>query len=457
MLLLHTADWHLGQTFHEFDRFDEHERFLGWLLDTIDAEQADALLVAGDIFDHANPTATSQRQLYRFLTSARRRRPRLDIVLIAGNHDSPGRLEAPSPLLETLDITVVGQVVRREDGEVDADRLVVPLHARGGKVAAWCVAVPFVRSSDLPASIAEPATSDSEDPAFALSPPSSSPNPQPSVLGPRSHRGEGAKTGSPYTRGVARLYQQAIERVLARRTGRQALVALGHCHVAGGAVTADSERPIVAAVLDAVGADIFDPRLAYVALGHFHRAQAVGGDERVRYAGSPLPLSFSETGYPHQVVRVELDGNRLAGIRSIPVPRFVGLLRVPTVPASPEQVLAEIAALDLPHADEARRPYLDVRVLLDGPEPGLRARIEEALAGRPVRLARIETTHAPAADAPDATAGARPLASLDDLAGLRPDDVFRELHRTRYGCDPPPELLAAFGDLLRESAEEGRR
>lgn len=71
MRLLHTSDWHLGQTLHNYDRTYEHQCFLDWLLDTIVSEEADALLIAGDIFDNANPSSAAQRQLYRFLQRAR--------------------------------------------------------------------------------------------------------------------------------------------------------------------------------------------------------------------------------------------------------------------------------------------------------------------------------------------------------------------------------------------------
>ena len=112
MRLLHTSDWHLGQSLHNFERTYEHQCFLDWLLDTIVAEQADALLIAGDVFDNANPSSASQRQLYRFLQQARVRAPQLDLVVIAGNHDSPGRLEAPGPLLEAHGTQVIGNVPR---------------------------------------------------------------------------------------------------------------------------------------------------------------------------------------------------------------------------------------------------------------------------------------------------------------------------------------------------------
>ena len=100
MRFLHTSDWHLGQTLHSFERFHEHQAFLDWLVDVIVAEQIDALLIAGDVYDNANPSATSQKQLYRFLRRAKSAAPHLNIVIIAGNHDSAGRLEAPAPLLE---------------------------------------------------------------------------------------------------------------------------------------------------------------------------------------------------------------------------------------------------------------------------------------------------------------------------------------------------------------------
>jgi DNA repair protein SbcD/Mre11 len=419
MRFLHTADWHLGQLFYEYDRTAEHEAFLAWLLDTIGAERADALLVAGDIFDHANPSAASQKQLYRFLSEARRRHPQLNLVLIAGNHDSPGRMEAPSPLLAAFDVTVVGQVARRDDGSIDTGRLCVPLRDGSGEVAAWCLAIPFLRSADLPSAGAELAA---------------------------------APTNDHYAAGVARLYHAVLAAALSRREPDQAIVALTHCHVEGGALSAESERAVVAGGLDAISRHVFDPRLAYVALGHLHCPQTMAGDERLRYSGSPLPLSFSEIDYPHQVVCVDLDSDRVAGVREIRVPRFVDILRLSEEPAPTNDVLAALEAIDLPEVEAGRRPYLEVRVRLDGPEPGLRARIDEALAAKPVRLARIETSYAHAAAEP----GAVRAASLDDLARLTPADVFKQLYRDRFADDAPVELLSAFGELLRVAEAEGR-
>ena len=91
MRLLHTSDWHLGQNFFGFSRHYEHQQFLDWLLLTLVEQQIDVLLIAGDVFDTANAPASAQQQLYQFLCAAKLNTPHLQVVIIAGNHDSPTR------------------------------------------------------------------------------------------------------------------------------------------------------------------------------------------------------------------------------------------------------------------------------------------------------------------------------------------------------------------------------
>lgn len=408
MRFIHTSDWHLGQTLHNFERGFEHQHFLDWLIDTIAAEQADGLLICGDIFDNANPSAASQKQLYRFLQQAKRRVPHLNIIIIAGNHDSPGRLEAPGPLLETLDATVIGFVPRQPDGAIDLARLVVPLKNKLGEIAAWCLAIPFLRPGDVPR------VENANDPVV-----------------------------DPYMEGIALLYRQAFDYAHSLRQPGQAIIALGHCHMVGGEISEDSERRIVIGGTEALSAHIFDAGIAYAALGHLHLAQSVGKQAHLRYCGSPLPLSFAEVAYKHQVLRVDLEGESVSQITPLPVPRAVELLRVPARPAALDQVLAALADLSLPaHADSQHHAYLEVRIRLEAPEPGLRARIETALEGKPVRLAKIETSFAPK------TAAANSPATLDELERLQPDDIFRRLYRSKYEQDAAPELCAAFAELL---------
>lgn len=411
MRLLHTSDWHLGQSLHNFERHYEHQCFLDWLLDTLVQEQADALLIAGDIFDNANPSSASQKQLYRFLRQARERMPQLDLVIIAGNHDSPGRLEAPGPLLEAHGTRVIGSVARTADGAIDVDSMVLPLHGTDGEVRAWCLAIPFLRPGDVPRSEAE---------------------------------------GDPYLNGIALLYQQALELALARRQPGQAIIAMGHCHMVDGQMSNDSERRIVIGGTEMLPAGIFGEQIAYAALGHLHLAQSVGQRQQIRYSGSPIPLSFAELGYQHQVLRIDLDGDGVGAsacnVTPLPIPRAVPLLRVPARPAPLAQVLTELTALDLPPAPAEQHPLLEVRVLLDAPEPGLRTRIETALEGKPVRLAKIETSSA-ARGVADHDA----VMTLDQLDQLKPDDIFRQLYQQKYGSEAPADQLQAFAELMQSA------
>jgi exonuclease SbcD len=406
MRLLHTSDWHLGQSLHNFERHYEHQRFLDWLLDTVVAEQADALLIAGDIFDNANPSSSSQKQLYRFLQQARERAPHLNLIVIAGNHDSPGRLEAPGPLLEAHGTRVIGAAQRKDDGEIDVESLVLPLTGRSGAVEAWCLAVPFLRPGDVPRVAAE----------------------------------DGA---DPYLAGIALLYKQALELALDKRQDGQAILAMGHCHMVDGQMSNDSERRIVIGGTEMLPAGIFDPAIVYAALGHLHLAQAVGKQQHIRYCGSPIPLSFAEVGYQHQILRIDIDGAAVREIVPLMVPRSVELLRIPARPAPITQVLEELAALDLADAAPDQQPFLEVRVLLDAPEPGLRSRIEAALDGKPVRLAKIETSSAARASSID-----NDVMTLDQLEKLKPDDIFKQLYQQRFGNDAPADTLTAFAELM---------
>jgi exonuclease SbcD len=425
MRLLHTSDWHLGQTLHNFDRTHEHGRFLDWLLDTIEAERVDALLIAGDVFDNSNPSAASQRQLYRFLQQARARAPQLDIVIIAGNHDSAGRLEAPGPLLEAHGTRVVGHVERDADGNIDVERFIVPLHGTGGAVEAWCVAIPFLRPGDVPR--------------------------LPASANASANTTAGVDVFDAYLQGIALLYRQAYALAREKAVDGQAIVAMGHCHMVGGDASPDSERRIVIGGTEALPASMFDPSIAYAALGHLHLAQRVGKQDHLRYCGSPLPMSFAEAGYRHQVLRIDLDGAQAREIVPLMVPRSVELLRVPSRPAPLLEAIAELVGLDLPDRPPHEQPYLEVRVLLDGPEPSLRAQVEAAIEGKPVRLAKIEPTRR-VRDA----AGVEPLLSLDQLAQLQPDDIFRRLWQQRFGADAPDDQLAAFAELMMPTDGQGK-
>lgn len=396
--LIHTSDWHLGQTFHGQERHSEHSAFLGWLLDTLDARQPDALLIAGDIFDVVNPSLRAQELLYDFIVATHERLPQLEIVMIAGNHDSGSRIELPAPLMQRLRAHARGRVHWRDDGQLDTERLLIPLHDSQGAVGAWCLALPFLRPAEV----------------------------------------TGGDIGD-YVDGIARVHRELIDAARERRQPGQALVAMSHAHLQGASISENSERPIVIGGEEALPASLFPEDIAYVALGHLHRPQQVG-EARIRYSGTPLPMDFSECDYPHQVVEVILDGEKLTKIEPLLIPHAVELCRVG--PLSLEQALNELDGLQRDNTlPRERWPWLEVRVDLEAPCPDLRARIEAVLEGKPLRLLRIHTRF------PNARRDTgEPRVTLDSLG---PRALFERTWRERYGNEPTSQILDDFDQLLQ--------
>ena len=403
--IIHTADWHLGQTFFGYDRDDEHEAFLSWLTDLLVQRQTDVLLIAGDVFDVANPSAAAQRRFFRFLREANRRNPHLQIVLIAGNHDS----EAPIPLLEELNTSIVGIVPRTDLCKIDFDSLLVPLYNKEGKREALCLAVPYLRQGDYPASEERKDT---------------------------------------YVEGVTRMYRGLYDYADSRRQPGEVLLAMGHLHATGAELSEDdrSERTIMGG-LESISVEAFNEDLAYTALGHIHKAQRVGGREHVRYAGSPLPMSFSEQHYHHQVVAFTLKNGCLSDLEAVPIPLRTALHRIPAEPALPAEVLLQLSDLPLAEegADRSLWPYLEVQVLLTEPDPGFRHRVEEVLADKAVRLTSI----IPSYPKKEGEEDSRPL-SYTDLQKIAPLDMLRHTFTNRFGGDLPEELEKMFNDVIRE-------
>lgn len=409
--IIHTADWHLGQTFFGYDREVEHESFLLWLINIITEQQIDVLLISGDVFDVANPSASAQRRFFHFLKEVNYKNPGLQIVVIAGNHDSAARLEAPNPLLEEWNTSVVGMVRRTDNGEIDLDSLLVPLYNRDGKRQAWCMAVPYLRQGDYP--------SPSEE-----------------------------ETNT-YVAGVARLYKELYGYIVSKKNENEAVIAMGHLYAANAELSQDdrSER-IIMGGLESVSVDAFDLGISYTALGHIHKAQRVGGRENVRYAGSPLPMSFSEENYTHQVVTVYIENGKEPIINRVQIPLLTRLIRIPIQPDVPENIfplLAELPEIEDMKEEENKYPYLEVRVLLKEPIPEFRHQVEEILASKAVRLTSIIPFYSKSQDNL-----VDHLLSYDDIQKINPLEMLQHAFTVKYGNEMPEEMVDLFKDVMRE-------
>ena len=351
----HTSDWHLGQFFYNHSRQYEHEQFLAWLLDKIKEKQPHALLIAGDIFDVINPASAAQKQLYQFLVDAHDLAPHMQTLMIAGNHDSGYRIEQVEPLLEKYNAQTVGVIHKNNEGSIDLDRLLIPIYDtkndENKAIVAWCLALPFLRPAEITGFNEQ--TTNSQN-------------------------------------AIAYLHQQIIAEAIKRKTPDQALILMSHAHMQGGE-TSDSERPIIIGNEEALSTALFDDVIDYVALGHLHKPQKVG-QENIRYSGSPIPLSFSEINYKHQVVDVTIDPTKTDESRfkfePIFIPRSVQLHKIK---GELTEVFAKLKALPSGEIDNIdHREYVDIEYhTAVPPQPNLRQQFEDALPKDRYRLVRI--------------------------------------------------------------------
>lgn len=402
--LLHTADWHLGAALHGWSREYEHRAALAGMIDIARTRQVDAVIVAGDIFDSLNPPAEAQRLLYETLRNLRAACPHAAIVLLAGNHDPAGRLEAPRALFEMAGVVSIGSVVRA-DGGFDARAHLVPVRTPAGAVGAYILALPYPRAADLPLAHAE-------------------------------------ITGSPVVWGVRTLYREAVA-AARREIGAAPLILTGHLHVAGGLESEGAERRILIGGEHAAPTDIFPADAAYVALGHLHRPQTLGGGA-IRYSGALIPMSKSEIDYQHGVSIVEIDDTGGARIEHAPLIRAVAHWRLPSRGAlTTAEIPPALEALCAGRAfDEATRPFLHLTVRADGPATGLKAEVDEICAAFPLRLVSLAIER-PRADLP-------PLVTPARLADRAPVELFAEAFAHTHGVAPAEAHLLGFESLLRD-------
>lgn len=403
MKIIHTADWHLGNVFHRHNRVAEHRHFFGWLRDTIVQQQPDALIVSGDIFDGPNPSAEVQRLFYDFLTHLSVEHPGMSIILIAGNHDSGARLEAGEELLRLHNIFVRGTVWKDAEGETYFERMILPLAPRGSDTAeVVCYALPFLRPADYPAGL--------------------------SVQDGLRHY---------LTNLDKRLKKTAFKRL--------PVVVAAHFYAHGALIQAHehSERLVVGGQ-DMVEIDTMGKAYAYVALGHIHRPQAVGNCANVRYAGSPLALSFSERDYKRAVNLVEIDTQGHVETTSLFYTPLCALISLPDRGAlDPQEALSRLRSLPDAQPDDDREayPYVEMNIRLAQPEPELRRRIGEIIEHKAVKFCRITTSTYREQSAQDDTQ--RPAVE-NSLHSQAPIDIAKQYYTARYGNEMPEALVERF-------------
>ncbi len=272
MKILHTADWHVGKTLRGRSRAEEHRAVLEEMAETAEGEQVDLVLVAGDLFDSAAPSPEAEGIVYRALLDLAE--TGAQVVVVAGNHDNPRRLQAVAPLLDLGRVVVASFLKRADEGGV------VKVDTRSGETAQLAL-LPFlsqryvVKADDLMG------------------------------LDPDQH---------------AQKYAGRVRLILGELTGGFGAdtvnLVVSHTTVAGGR-SGGGERSAHTIFDYQVPASAFSGPIHYVALGHLHRPQRIPGSSPIWYSGSPLQLDFGEVEDHKSVLLVEASPGKPAEVRRV--------------------------------------------------------------------------------------------------------------------------------------------
>ena len=388
MKILHTADWHAGRSLHGVPRTTEIREVLQEIADLAKSEAVDLILVAGDLFDTRNPGADAEAAVYEFFVTTGR--AGIPSVVVAGNHDSPSRIDASSALLKLTNTHAFGEV--KVAGQGGAFSLQI------GDETAQIAALPFISERRI-VKVAELLE---EDP------------------GRWRER-----------------YQEGMRKLIGNLTKpfRPDAVNLLVTHTTmNGATLSNSEYQFHCTENYSLSADLFPERCNYVALGHIHKPQAIDGypENAGRYSGSVLQLDFGEQGDKKYVYIVEAQaGKPTTLVKQHEIQAGRRLRRVKVALDELDRRTAELAEFD---------GWLKVTVALDHPLPGLKDRVRRHL---PNVLA-IELS------LPDQEDETRQGVDLEKISMSQ---AYAQFYEETRGQDLPNALKTAFDDLYEGSGE----
>ena len=386
MRFLHTADWHLGRTMRGRSRAAEHEAVLAEVVEIARSERVDVMLVCGDIWDTASPAPESDRLLFEALREFVGLG--VEVVLLAGNHDSPRKLDAIGRLSELVGVHTQAYARRPEDGGV--------ITIASGEEVARIAAVPWISEGHM-IDAAE-------------------------VLGIDHERHQS------YAEHAGRIFRAICDGLPPDGIS----VLAGHVFIDGARLAAvdGSERLLHIGQAYGVSPGALPSTPQYIALGHIHQPQEIleAPNGAAAYAGSLLQLDFGERGQQKVVRIIDARPGRPVEQRAVPLTQGRQLIEL-------RGTLDAVTA----RADEVAEAYVRVVLEVEGPEPGLALRVREAI---PLAVdVRLEY----GSEGEDE-------ATPSEIAHLSPSELFARYYQTQHGVAPAPELLALFGELVDEAA-----
>lgn len=321
MRILHTSDWHLGRSFHGLHMTQEQKAVLDRLLDIIETRKTDVVIIAGDIYDRSVPPEEAVRLFDETLNSMITRLGQ-KVILIAGNHDNPGRLGFAQDLLRGQDVFITGPLAKDTDPVVLEDEH-GPVYFAPLTYTDPLIAREIFRTEEKEETLNAETGTDTA--ATAEAPADGNSMTQPDLFAAAGTAPGGKEETAEESEKRAeeapiRTHEDALRRqisLMEAKIPREARsVAIAHVFLTGGAASEDTERPLTMGNTGGVSKDLFR-NFTYTALGHLHRPQKFG--ENIRYSGSLMKYAFSETDQRKGVYIIDLDADGIAGIETVPL------------------------------------------------------------------------------------------------------------------------------------------
>jgi exonuclease SbcD len=411
--IIHTSDWHLGQHFMGKSRQAEHQQFLIWLIDTAVEQQVDVIIVAGDIFDTGSPPSYARELYNQFIVDLQP--TGIHLIILGGNHDSVATLGESKELLACLNAHVVPGVLS------DISEQVITLNDAGNTPHAIICAIPYLRPRDIQLSVAgQSGAEKQQDLQQAI---------------------------SEHYRAIYELAEEARDKI-SKDTGRAVpIIATGHLTTVGAKIS-ESVRDLYIGTLDAFPSSAFPPA-DYIALGHIHRTQKVGGVDHIRYCGSPIPLSFDELNNDKNILLVEFENGELAQVSEKVVPRFQPMHLIKGDLKSIEKKIKELAL----SYESSQVAWLDIEVSTQDYLNDLQQRIQSLVDGLPLEVLLLRRERKQRLHSIDKE-------TKETLQELTPREVFeRRLSVEDWSKDNQNEkklrLLKAFDEVVASLEDDG--
>lgn len=420
MKIIATSDWHLGNMFHGNDRLPEHKHFLSWLLSQLGEQKPDALLIAGDVFDNGNPSAASQAAYYGFLADASERCPSMQIVIIAGNHDSANRLEAPRALLTRHHVEVRG-VIKRDwvqtgdqgEWQTDYDDLMLPITSSDGEQVV-ILAVPYLRNDII-------------------------------------------QSGDSYSKGVNQFLRELTSQARSKYPDTP-LVMMAHMYASGADIaTKDASEKIIIGGVEEVSMDDWSDHPDYLTCGHIHKRQHIWNTDWARYSGSVLPMSFAEVDYRHGVDLVTIQAGQKPHTDFLEYEPQHKLVILPKddeelTPAKLKKLIDTELVDRVDGKLDDHFAYVMLKVKLEKVSNDNLMALEEFIAGKNAVLCKIQRI-IPELDL-STISGAEQLHSIDDILNRDPLDTLKEAFAIQNKNKMSEHQEQMLSELLRSITSE---